>query len=154
MAVEAYPPPQFVGQPVLAPWTGRPAQPFAAASSRAPALQPPLPPPRFRAQSPDEPTTAALLRPALLNMPSPEQLGVATARPAGDIDWDATHRRLDRLGALCFHREKLDRGGYRFTCLLPTSQADRTHRVEVVAATEAEAVRLALEKAEEWAGGR
>jgi hypothetical protein len=89
-------------------------------------------------------------------MPSPEQLGVVRAKPAaGDgVDWTAARRRLERLGATCFHLEKLAPNGYRFTCLLPTAQTGRAHHVEAVAATEAEAVRLALEKSEEWAGGR
>jgi hypothetical protein len=89
-------------------------------------------------------------------MPSPEQLGVIRAKSAaGDgIDWTTARRRLDRLGATCFHLEKRSQGGYRFTCLLPTTRPGRTHHVEAVAATEAEAVRLTLEKSEEWAGGR
>jgi hypothetical protein len=48
----------------------------------------------------------------------------------------------------------LPQGGYRFTCLLPTGRPERSHRVEVTAPTRDEAVGLALEKSEEWAGGR
>jgi hypothetical protein len=53
---------------------------------------------------------------------------------------------------VCFHLEKLTPGGYRFSCLLPTAQPGRTHRIEAEAVTETEVVRLALAKAEEWAG--
>lgn len=93
---------------------------------------------------------------ARLVIPSPKQLGITPANTsaAAAVDWNATRRRLDRLGAVYFHLERLDAGGYRFTCLLPTSQRGRTHRVETVAATEADAIHLALAKAEEWAGGR
>ncbi|MCI0456012.1 MAG: hypothetical protein L0Z62_03410 [Gemmataceae bacterium] len=70
----------------------------------------------------------------------------------GSLDWTAVHRRLDLLGATCLHLEKLPQGGCRFTCLLPTTQPSRNHRIETQAASEAEAVRLALQKAEEWAG--
>jgi hypothetical protein len=89
-------------------------------------------------------------------MPSPEQLGVVRTKQAAGagVDWAAARQQLDRLGATCFHLEKLAPAGYRFTCLLATTQPGRTHRVEAVAATEAEAVRLTLERSEEWAGGR
>lgn len=89
-------------------------------------------------------------------MPSPDQMGIASTwtAPTDGPDWNAARRRLERLRAVYFHVEKLDRGGFRFTCLLPTAQTGRTHRVEAVAATEAEVVRLALAKAEEWANTR
>jgi hypothetical protein len=90
-------------------------------------------------------------RPEPLAMPSPEQLGVSKARPAGSADWGAAHRRLQELGAVCFQLEKLPQGGCRCTCLLPTAQPDRNHRIEAVSDSEADAVRLALDKAEAWA---
>jgi hypothetical protein len=62
------------------------------------------------------------------------------------------HRRLDNLGVLCFNLDKGAPGGCRFTCLLPTAQQGRSHRIETRAATEAEAVRLAVAEAERWAG--
>src|SRR4051812_18556913 len=106
----AYAPP-YAGQPAPQPAFGRPAlPPMAAPVAQRPALPPaavaqqPLPAPRFRAQAPEEP--AVVLPPAPVAMPSPEQLGVALAAPAGGVDWTATHQRLDRLGATCFHREK------------------------------------------------
>jgi hypothetical protein len=89
-------------------------------------------------------------------MPSPDQLGVALGKPSGSagLDWAVVHHRLDQLGAVCFNLEKLPQGTYRFTCLLPTAQPGRTHRVEAVAASESEVVRLVLDRSEEWAGGR
>jgi len=118
------------------------------------AQQPAPPRPLIRAKGED--AAPALPRPARLAMPSPKQLGIApvNSSAAAAVDWNVIRRRLDRLNAVYFHLEKVDAGGYRFTCLLPTTQRGRTHRVETVAATEADAIHLALAKAEEWAGGR
>jgi hypothetical protein len=86
-------------------------------------------------------------------LPAPDQLGVAEAVSAvmPHADWADVHRRLDRLAALSFHQEKLTAGGCRITVLLPTDRRDRAHQVEADAATEAEAVSMALERAEKWA---
>jgi hypothetical protein len=89
-------------------------------------------------------------------MPSPEQLGVTANQPAAGqaIDWASLHTRLDQLGATCFHLERPSAGVFRITCLLPTGQAGRTHCIAAQAGSEAEAVRLTLTQAEEWAGQR
>ena len=84
-------------------------------------------------------------------MPSPEQLGVRETRKAeSTVDWDLVHRRFHEAGATCFQLDNHPQGGCRLTCLLPTVNPDRTHRIEAVAATEAEVARLALERLEEW----
>ncbi len=141
-----------------ASWTspGRPAPPLSSAPAQA-QQQPARP--VIRAQAPDESSPAPRparpeSRPAPLRIPSPEQLGVTAGAPVApdSPDWSTVHRRLDLLGATCLHLEKLPQGGCRFTCLLPTSQPDRHHHIEAQAASEAEAVRLALQKAEQWAG--
>jgi hypothetical protein len=67
---------------------------------------------------------------------------------AAAVDWNVTVTRLRALEAVGFHLDRLPEGGYRFTCWVPAAQAGRTSRVEAMAATEAEAVRLALERAE------
>ena len=92
---------------------------------------------------------------ARLQLPPPEQLGLnqPAAPAAARLDWAAVHQRLDRLGATCFHLEKLARGA-RVTCLLPTAKADCAHRIEAVADSEAEAVALAVGQAEQWAIGK
>lgn len=85
-------------------------------------------------------------------MPSPEELGIArppTPQTSGDGQWEAAHRRLRQLGAICYRLDRLPQG-YRFTCLLPTASETRSHRVEAQAATEAEAVLLVLDQAEQW----
>ena len=111
--------------------------------------------PIVRAKSEDEPgQSQRLSRP--VSIPSPEELGVSAAKPvvAGvELDWAGVHRRLQELGA-DFLRQKLPEGGYRFTCLMPTNQPNRLHRIEAEAATEAEAVQLALNQANKWAGSQ
>jgi hypothetical protein len=98
-----------------------------------------------RGQKPEEPRPAA---PPALAMPPPEALGVPVPRPAAPVDWAALRVRLDRLGATQFALETLSEGGYRFTCRLPSADPARPRAAEGRAATEAEAVRLALEQAE------
>jgi hypothetical protein len=85
-----------------------------------------------------------------LAMPSPEQLGVAAAKSDSSVDWNLVHRRFNDAGATCFALDHRPQGGCKLTCLLPTSQTNRTHHIEVEAASEAEAARLALERLEEW----
>jgi hypothetical protein len=90
-----------------------------------------------------------------VTLPKPEQLGIRKPQPR-DIgkDWADARRRLDLLGAVTFQSAKLPDGGCRFTCLLPTDQPSYNHRIETEAATETEAVRLGLERAEAWARQR
>ena len=114
------------------------------------------PRPIIRAQREDDPPPLArpaqlVLRAPFVKIPSPEELGVARARAPeiSSINWTDVHTRLDRMGANCFHLEKLS-GSCRVTCLLPTGQQGRSRRIEAEAETEAEAVRTALAKAEEF----
>ena len=129
--------------------------------ARPPLAQQQAPAPRvIRGQQPEEPVPGAPLAPiarqTVLRMPSPEELGVANVQrfDAPNLDWAMVHSQLDRLGVTCFHLERTPTGGYRLTCLLPTTQRDRTHRIEAEASSEAEAVRLTLAKAQEWAVAR
>jgi hypothetical protein len=87
-------------------------------------------------------------------MPSPDELGVPRARAQADRggDWGSLYRQLVDRGAICFQLERLPEGGFRCTCLLPSEQPDRTHRFEVSAGTEAEAVRLVLNNVEQRIG--
>jgi hypothetical protein len=116
------------------------------------------PRPIVRAKSEDEPSPSQRQGhiSQLVSIPSPEELGVSAAKSAAasvELDWAAVHRRLQELGA-DFLRQRLPQGGYRFTCLMPTNQPNRLHRVEAEAATEAEAVQLALNQANKWAGSQ
>jgi hypothetical protein len=129
-------------------------QPFPQYRYAPPAVRPaPRPaPPRqqvarpptpavVRGQSPEEPPARAARPP--LEMPPPEALGVPV--PATAVDWTDVRVKLDRLGATGFALERLPEGGYRFACRVPS--ADGVRAVEGRAATEAEAVRRALEQA-------
>jgi hypothetical protein len=131
----------------------------AAAAAWPPQLPTPpaAPPPTIRSQSPDEAVTAAPPSRAAwieLRLPPPEELGIAVAARPVTLDWSAAHRRLEQLGACCIRLEKLANGGCRFTCVLPTGQADRTHCIESLADNAAEAVAVALDRAEAWARQR
>ncbi len=135
------------------------AAPQQAAPWNAGGIQPSNPRPVFRGQADDDPApqrrAVSNPRPAPLSMPSPEALGLAEehaqSRP---IDWTAVHGRLDQLGARCFQLDRPTPGVFRITCLLPTNQPGRTHRIEAQAGSETEVIRLTLAEAEEWAGRR
>jgi hypothetical protein len=116
------------------------------------------PRPVVRAQAADAPAppinrppAPVAERPALVNLPAPEQLGVTAA---GTVDWSATHARLDRLGVTCFQEEKLANGACRFSCVLPMNNGAQAHRIEAEASSAAEAVQLALAEAEHWKAGK
>jgi hypothetical protein len=88
-------------------------------------------------------------------IPSPAQLGVTAPQPREtEADWKATRRRLDELGAEGFHLERLSPGGFRFTCWVPGGAAGKPQRVEGQGATEAEAIRVTLDRAERLRGPR
>lgn len=144
----AYPQQQPVMQQPRPTWQGQPSQPVA--------VRPVAPPPRapvIRAQSDDEPQRPIPVRettPVRLELPSPEQLGL-NAASGDEPDWATIHKRLEQLGAIGFHLDKLPTGKYRVNCLLPTGQLERTHCIEVEAGSKGEAVRLAVSQAEGWA---
>jgi len=150
MAVPAYPQGQAVSRPTAWQIPQQPRSPTVAS-------QPALPKPTVRAKGDDADSSSksaiAENRFSMLAMPSPEQLGIVQrqSKPGDGADWTQTRRRLERLGAISFQMEKMDRGGFRFLCLLPTGKPGCTHRVEAVAASEAEAIRMVLLESEDWA---
>jgi hypothetical protein len=100
-------------------------------------------------------------RPARVALPSPEELGVIPAAPAAastaldrPVDWNVTHDRLNRLGAVGFHLAKLANGACRVAFVLPTAQPGRMHHIEAEAASEGAAVCRALDLADQWVGQR
>jgi len=148
-------PPQYVSGPqyvqprpvqqVAQPWPPRSSQP----------TQPAQQAPTFRAKPYDDkpaPVQAQAPAPKLepLTLPSPESLGLAPKAPA-KVDWNATLERLDRLGRIGHQVVQLDDGRCRVLLVMRTRQADQVQRIEATAASEAEAVGLALARAEEWA---
>jgi hypothetical protein len=105
--------------------------------------EPPLAPPPVPRQ-PDRPRETVTL-------PTPEQLGLTPAKaPAADAA--GLERRLQNLNAVGFRMTRVAGDRWQVVCELPTAQPDRTHRVEAEAATQAEAVRAVLDRAEQWVG--
>jgi len=79
-------------------------------------------------------------RPVALRIPTPEELGIGSAKlVAGNesIDWSMVERKLDAAGVTGFQVEKTT-SGYRFICQSPTGT------VAGRGATRGEAVRNAL----------
>ena len=137
------PSPGMQGQPVyMAP------QPF-----------PPTPrQPVVRGSMPEEkpsvrPTPIMLPAPEKLGiLPSPDQLGIKPqAAPTNlGVDWNATHARMKTLGVLSYSMERTPEGGWRFDVMMATAEAGRTYRIDGFATTEADAMRVCLDKTERW----
>ncbi|MGE3808956.1 MAG: hypothetical protein AB7K24_30195 [Gemmataceae bacterium] len=160
-----YPAPQYAPAPTYQPPQPRyqpppqaaPRQPIAQAvpQSRpqaAPpsqATRPALPPPRIRAQSGDEQPAPTASR---IQLPSPEALGLSMPSPASTASADlaAVQRRLDSLGARCFHLDRVHGKRQRLVCLFETGEAGRLHRIEAEADSAVEAARLVLQRAHTW----
>lgn len=133
---------QYPGSYVSAP----PAPPRPPAIARGAAPRPAV----YRGQAPDE-ARAPRLTP--VSIPSPETLNISRPRPAGDsVDWNATMEKLKALGA-DHQLVRLPTGGWRFTCFLPLS-AGVLRRIEATGATQAEAVRLGLDRVLQERGQR
>jgi hypothetical protein len=150
--MNSYPPLQANVPRQFAQQSARASAPLSQSTAWAP--QPSAPRPIIRAKGPDEPVASAPFQTSLpLTMPTPEQLGVRASATSAKIDLDLTaaYRRLESLGAVCVRLDKLDTGDSRFTCFLPTRQTGINHRVEADASNPAEAVRLVLTQAEDWA---
>jgi hypothetical protein len=137
-------PPGYGPVPYAQPPAPRPAAPVRTA-------QAPAPRPVVRAQMADVVPPARI---APVAMPSPDQLGVIVRPVAGACDWTAIHRRMQELGVVSFQMDRLNADVFQITCLLPTAEAGRTHRIEAHGSTEAEAVRWALDEVQRWKSQR
>jgi thioredoxin-related protein len=90
---------------------------------------------------------------AMFQLPAPEELGLTTVKATPEvapIDWTAVHARLDKLGATSFQVQRESPESVRLSCLIPMA-AERVHRIDVTAATEAAAARLFMAQVDEWA---
>ena len=63
--------------------------------------------------------------------------------PTAAVIGAAIHRRMQDLAVASFQMDRLNGDVYQFTCMMPTADAGRTHRIEARGATQAEAVRRA-----------
>jgi hypothetical protein len=86
-------------------------------------------------------------------MPSPEALGITAAVPAviptAAINWGQIQTCMERLGVLQYKKTPIA-NGVRVSMLLPTSSPGIGQPVEAQAETEAGAIVMALDAAEEW----
>lgn len=171
------PPPTYVRQPQ--PQLFLPPSPAPAPAPRPRAAAPVPPPSAVRGARPDDPPSRPAPPPPPpepVTIPTPEELGVARTSPAagaasgsepgpatptgrraagaGGPDWARTRARLQELGAVSFQLERLPAGGYRFACWLPRGTGAGDERIDAQAGSEAEAVRLCLERAAGWRGSR
>lgn len=144
----ASPTPYIRPMPVQPVWQQAPRPPAQVPAAMA---EHSAPRPKIRMQAP-EPTTTS----ARLSLPSPEQLGLSPIRTsAGEsVDWNLVRTRLDKMGAVGFHLDKLNQGGTRVRFFLPAGQPNSTQHIEAAADTEAAALRLALDRAEAFARNR
>jgi hypothetical protein len=58
---------------------------------------------------------------------------------------------MDRLGPISVRQEKTPSGGYRVTMMLPTDPPNDTYPVDAEGKSLADALTLALDRAEDWA---
>ena len=99
---------------------------------------------------PEEPAKAAApataARTSAMVIPSPKELGLgASAGAPVAVDWTATHRQLDEIGAVRFEMEKMTSGGSRFSCWVRDGSSLRPVTGE--GTSEGEAVLLCLARA-------
>jgi hypothetical protein len=80
-------------------------------------------------------------------MPSPQDLGVMVRPAEAAHNSAALLARVKELGIVSYHLETLPDGRSRFTCWLPRERPGLVQRIEALAASEAEAMRLGLERA-------
>ena len=96
----------------------------------------------------EEPAKAAApVRAWSVAIPTPRDLGLGSAprQEAVAVDWTATRRQLDDVGAVRFQLETLPAGGSRFSCWLRDGSSLRPITGE--GASEGEAVRLCMARA-------
>lgn len=114
---------------------------------KAPVVVPQAPAPRIRLQGADD---AIEPMPRPLTMPAPEEVGIASmSQLRGAVDWGATRQRLESLGVKSFRVDRTPAGEVNVTFLL-WLRGSQPRQVESTAATEAEAVSLALVETERY----
>lgn len=113
------------------------------------------PAPIIRAQNSDE-SSVQQREQVTLSMPTPEALGISlnptieNVTRTEEVDWNMIWSKLRSLGVSSFHLDKLANGSFRVVFTLPTQTASgQSHVVEVIADSEATAVRTALQRAQQ-----
>jgi hypothetical protein len=139
------PPPQQAQVPPQ-PQPGMTAR-AAMADTPKQVAEPLVPTPRLTPVSVPPPEAVGVAPVRTVSIPTPEQLGVVST---AKVDWNETLSRLERLGKIGMTVGQTTDGQHRVSLVLQTNRADAVQRIEAVAGTEAEAVALALARAEEW----
>jgi hypothetical protein len=108
-----------------------------------------------RGQSPGDDAPIAPPRiPVRISMPSREELGLLTSNhspPVCTLDWNTVRQQLEGWQATSYRLEKTADGQFRFVCALPYPQSPgRQRQFEATAASESDALKLALEQAQAW----
>ena len=91
-------------------------------------------------------------------LPSPQSLGVSTSlslptpktEAAPVVDWRQIQTRMERLGVLRYNKVQAANGGVHVTMLFPTSDPTKGQPMSAQAETEAAAVVMILNYAEDW----
>jgi hypothetical protein len=125
-------------------------QQFNQLSSQQYAQGPSQQRPIIRSAMPDE--KKPIRQETRINLPRPEQLDIAPKTPADPnaVEWNAIHTYMKSIGVVSFGMERPAEGGYRFSLVMPTAEAGRTYRIDGGGTTEAEAVRVCLDKTYRW----
>ena len=141
--------------PASNPWQAAPAPSPVLAAQAAQINQP-----KARAYAP-EPKPQAPVTPKAIQLPTPEELGLASQPAAGSamnrpaslpaanpaaVDWNQTHARLRQMGAVAFAVNQLPDGMTRVNLTLPTGQPGQTREVLAIGITEAAAVASMFER--------
>ncbi len=115
--------------------------------SQAPQQQRPV----IRGGPPEEKKLVVHQEPPV-SLPAPDKLGITPQAPVDPnaIDWNAMHAYVKSIGALSFGTDRPTEGGFRCSIVMPTAESGRSYRIDGSGATEAEAVRVCLEKTYRW----
>lgn len=94
-------------------------------------------------------------------VPGPQALGVSTSlsmpepkAAAAAVDWNQLQARMERLGVLRYQKAKAENGEVHVTMLFPTSDPTKGQPMSAQSETEAAAVVMILNHAEELARKR
>jgi len=151
-------PKQFFGANSQTPYQGQPAQ-WQPQRISAPVQQATAAPakPAITARG-----VAATPAPSALQkfvLPRPQALGVSTSLSmpglnVAAVDWNQLQARMERLGVLSYEKAKRENGAVQVTMLFPTSDPTKGQPMSAQSETEAAAVVMILNHAEEWARKR
>jgi hypothetical protein len=153
-------PPQqqrYVPQPLAIPGQPQVQQPPAPTQWQAPpqayAVKPLTPPATVRGVAQDTPAPFTLPRPEAVGVSTSLNLAPKTptqAPVAAAVDWNQIQARMERLRVQTYQKVRLQSGAIHVTMTLPGNATP----IQAQGATEAAAIQVALQSAEQTAGSR